>query len=175
MSHYILLLCLLLRNLLSLTTNLTQDVWRKNSSFLPKLNKTEYKEHINFHNFNVFTTDFHTRVVLNAATLRRIQIDPFDGTDLFLYPLKTSEKLQFSDVFRRYRKRSVPWKTFIRFSFIRTLIFCLIFLQIKLHPSKVRFKQQNNIAQNFTKFEKQTKYCYANTVVWKSSFQDTEM
>ena len=28
----------------------------------------------------------------------------------FLYPLKTSEKLWFSDVFRGYRKRSVAWK-----------------------------------------------------------------
>ena len=31
-------------------------------------------------------------------------INPFRATDLFLYPLKTSENLWISDVFRGYRK-----------------------------------------------------------------------
>ena len=30
--------------------------------------------------------------------------NPFHTTDFFLYPLKTSENHQFSDVFREYRK-----------------------------------------------------------------------
>ena len=34
-------------------------------------------------------------------------LNPFHSTCLFLYPLKTSENLWFSDVFRGYRKRSV--------------------------------------------------------------------
>ena len=33
--------------------------------------------------------------------------NPFHATNLFLYPLKTSENLRFSDVFRGYRKRPV--------------------------------------------------------------------
>ena len=34
-------------------------------------------------------------------------INPFYATFLFLHPLKTSKNLWFSDIFRRYRKRSV--------------------------------------------------------------------
>ena len=33
----------------------------------------------------------------------------FHATDLFWYPLKTSQNLWFSDVFRRYQKKSVAW------------------------------------------------------------------
>ena len=36
-------------------------------------------------------------------------INPFHATDLFWYPLKTSENQRFSDVFRGYQKRSVAW------------------------------------------------------------------
>ena len=34
-------------------------------------------------------------------------INPFQATVLFLYPLKTSQNLRFSAVFRGYRKRAV--------------------------------------------------------------------
>ena len=34
-------------------------------------------------------------------------VNAFHATVLFLYPLKTSEKHRFPDVFKRYRKRSV--------------------------------------------------------------------
>ena len=37
----------------------------------------------------------------------KIFINPFQATDPFLYPLKTSENLWFSDVFKGYRKRSL--------------------------------------------------------------------
>ena len=36
-------------------------------------------------------------------------INPFHATDLFWYPLKTSENLWLSDVFRGYQERSVAW------------------------------------------------------------------
>ena len=42
-------------------------------------------------------------------TLYSAFINPFHATDLFWYPLKTSENLWFSDVFRGYQKRSVAW------------------------------------------------------------------
>ena len=35
--------------------------------------------------------------------------NPLHDKGLFLYPLKTSENLCFSDVFRGYRKRPVAW------------------------------------------------------------------
>ena len=36
-------------------------------------------------------------------------LNPFHATDLFWYPLKTSENQRFSDVFRGYQERSVAW------------------------------------------------------------------
>ena len=36
-------------------------------------------------------------------------VNPFHATDLVWYPLKTSENLWVSDIFRGYQKRSVAW------------------------------------------------------------------
>ena len=36
-----------------------------------------------------------------------LDINPFHATDLFWYPLKTSENQRFSDIFKGYQKRSV--------------------------------------------------------------------
>ena len=41
-----------------------------------------------------------------ASVHAKIIVNPFHATDLFLYPLKTSENQRFSDAFRGYRKRS---------------------------------------------------------------------
>ena len=38
-----------------------------------------------------------------------ISFNPIHVTDLFLYPLTTSENIWFSDIFRGHRKRSVAW------------------------------------------------------------------
>ena len=35
--------------------------------------------------------------------------NPFHAIDLFIYPLKISENLWYSDVFRDYKKRPVAW------------------------------------------------------------------
>ena len=48
-------------------------------------------------------------MVRNTIALLKLIINPFHATDLFWYPLKTSENLCFSDVFRGYQKRSVAW------------------------------------------------------------------
>ena len=37
-------------------------------------------------------------------------VNPFHATYLFLYPLKTSKNLCFSDVFSRYRKRKFAYE-----------------------------------------------------------------
>ena len=37
-------------------------------------------------------------------------------TDLFLYPLKTSENQTFSDIFRGYRKSTVTWNRLMTFN-----------------------------------------------------------
>ena len=36
-------------------------------------------------------------------------INPLHATDLFLYPLRTSENLWFSGVYREYRNTPVAW------------------------------------------------------------------
>ena len=39
----------------------------------------------------------------------KLFLNPFHVTDLFRYPLKTSENQRLSDVFRGYQKRPVAW------------------------------------------------------------------
>ena len=51
----------------------------------------------------------------------------FHATGFFLYPLKISENQRFSDVFRGYRKRSVPWDELKHFDIP---ISCYIFKQL---------------------------------------------
>ena len=51
-----------------------------------------------------FTTPFSVKPIFS---------NPFHATDLFWYPLKTSENLWFSDVFRGYQKRLVAWNGLI--------------------------------------------------------------
>ena len=41
-------------------------------------------------------------------TFGRCSFNPFHATALYPHPVKTSENLWFSDVFRGYRKRLVP-------------------------------------------------------------------
>ena len=50
--------------------------------------------------------------ILTVNTSKRERgnlLNPFDATGFFRYPLKTSENIWFSDVFRGYRKRPVAW------------------------------------------------------------------
>ena len=44
---------------------------------------------------------------VSGSQIRKSDINPFHTTSLFPYPLKTSENLQISDVFSRYKKRPV--------------------------------------------------------------------
>ena len=60
-------------------------------------------------------------------------------SDLFLYPLKTSENQRFSDVFRGYKKRSVAWNGLIKileFNMIKSVYISYIstFLASGLFP-----------------------------------------
>ena len=57
----------------------------------------------NFYNILIF---FILQKYFNRAVYL---LNPFHATGLFLYPLKTSEKLWFSDIFRVYRKRPMAW------------------------------------------------------------------
>ena len=45
--------------------------------------------------------------------------NPFHDTGTFLYPLKISENLRFSDIFRKYRKRPVTQNELILRLFVK--------------------------------------------------------
>ena len=60
-----------------------------------------------------FLTCQNSPTDINALIVMTDLINPFHATDLFWYPLKTSENLWFSDVFRGYQKRSVAWNGLI--------------------------------------------------------------
>ena len=74
---------------------------------------------ISIHGFYMYFTcissisDCHLDFGLVNITLLifsfKIFFNPFHATDLFWYPLKTSENVWFSDVFKGYQKGSVAW------------------------------------------------------------------
>ena len=43
----------------------------------------------------------------------KLLVNPFHATDFFLYPLKASENLWFSDFIQEYRKKLVIWSDLI--------------------------------------------------------------
>ena len=59
--------------------------------------------------------------VVSRAWSFNISFNPFYATDLFWYPLKTSENLWFS-VFRGYQKRAVAWNRLRDFILILVLL-----------------------------------------------------
>ena len=62
-------------------------------------------------------------------------LNPFHVTGLFLYSLKTSEYLRFSDVFKGYRKRQVAWNGLIQI------------LQFKANPYVSNFALQDAVCK----------------------------
>ena len=63
-----------------------------------------YTMHI-FHKPHFLRHVFRSQVLMNNLEL----LNPFHVIAFFLYTLKTSENLWFSDVFREYRERPVSW------------------------------------------------------------------
>ena len=50
--------------------------------------------------------------LISNFTCKNAIFNPFHATGLFLYPLKKSENLRVSGVFRGYRERPVAWNRF---------------------------------------------------------------
>ena len=69
--------------------SLVSKFWNGNKSWICRLS------HVTSRNHSVFTK----------------LTDTFYVASLFLYPLKISENLCFSDIFRRYRKRLAAWNS----------------------------------------------------------------
>ena len=69
-----------------------------------------FYEKISFNRFSIWTKSDSLSIweyVISSG--QHILYIPFHATDLFWYPLKTSENFWFFDVFRGYQKRSVAW------------------------------------------------------------------
>ena len=91
----------------------------------------------------IFLSPINMRRNQKLKALPISQLNPFHVTDLFWYPLKTSENQRFSDVFRGYQKRSVTWNGLIGgvdtseiykdCKFFTTLVFSCEFCQIFKH------------------------------------------
>ena len=69
-------------------------------------------------------------VFFGTLIFNYLQINPFNATGLFLYPLKT-ENQRFSNVFKGYIKRLVTWNE-IRETFFRTLYYNSRFLYLEV-------------------------------------------
>ena len=57
--------------------------------------------------YNPQGSKLFNRLTLGFGHIRELNL--FQANAPFLYPLKTSENLWFSDVFRRYRKETLTW------------------------------------------------------------------
>ena len=72
----------------------------------------------------VTTAYLDTRYIRNIRSFKtqvcQLLLNPFHATGFFLYLLKASENLWFSDVFRGYRKRTVAWNGLMYQLFFRT-------------------------------------------------------
>ena len=97
--------------------------------------------------FHQMQTFFLTRKYMS-------QIEPFHPTDLFLYPLKISENIWFSDVSRGHRKRSVAWK-----ELMEVLDWCTEYVQsyrLRQQNSRLRTTSSNFVLLNIVKL---TSFC----------------
>ena len=78
-------------------------------------------------------------------------INPFQTNAPFLYPLKTSENLQFSDVFRGYRKGTLAWNWLIIF-YARAYCHRKYFLKLKRNSRLNKRQNKMSIVCKETKF-----------------------
>ena len=58
---------------------------------------------------NVFLWFFRKRLCTAACRICETLINPYQGNNPFLYPLKKCENLCFSDIFKRYKNETVAW------------------------------------------------------------------
>ena len=91
-------------------------IWNKYASNISNLVK-----HFKLQSWDFLKCTCWTYITFNLTCISIIQyfhngnidLNPFHATGLFLYPLKISENLWFSYVFRGYRKRPVTWNRLV--------------------------------------------------------------
>ena len=87
-------------------------------------------------------------ICLFGSWVCQLLINPFHAAGLFLYLLKTSENIWFSDVFRGYRKRPVAWNGLVYQLFFRTtnlllLLYPLLLIKSMTYSLAIRFFSQS--------------------------------
>ena len=91
-------------------------IWNKYASNISNLVK-----HFKLQSWDFLKCTCWTYITFNLTCISIIQyfhngnidLNPFHAIGLFLYPLKISENLWFSYVFRGYRKRPVTWNRLV--------------------------------------------------------------
>ena len=78
----------------------------------------------------------------HSSRFTSVLLNPFHATDLFWYPLKTSETQRFSDVFRGYQKSSVTWNGVNCISIVLGILKILLRGLISLNYAAVIYKIQ---------------------------------
>ena len=89
---------------------------------------------------------YGTMKYICVRCISSIFLNPFDATDIFWYPLKTSENQRFSNVFRGYRNRSVAWNELIikiLLSFPKRFFFFHYHFSLQYDFSKISFQRSN--------------------------------
>ena len=99
-------------------------------------------------NYSIFRRPIYSKHSLVQTGVCQLLFNPFHATGLFLYLLKTSENLWFSDVFRGYRKRPVAWDGLMYQLFFRTpnlllLLYPLVLIQSMTYSLAIRFFSQS--------------------------------
>ena len=84
----------------------------------------------------------------NSTTKNYCGVNPFHATDLFRWPLKTSENQRFSDVFRGYQKWSVVWNGLITIETTLNLKKPVLFTCNAFHIGTKYCRKRSNIYQN---------------------------
>ena len=99
-------------------------------------------------NYGIFRRRIYSKHSLVQTRVCQLLLNPFHDTPLFLYLLKTSENLWFSDVFRGYRKRPLAWNGLMYQLFFRTanlllLLYPLLLIKSMTYSLAIRFFSQS--------------------------------
>ena len=99
-------------------------------------------------NYSIFRHPYIRIIRLFRTRIFQLLLNPFHAIGLFLYLLKTSENLWFSDIFRAYRKRPVAWNGLMYQIFFRTtnlllLLYPLLIIKSMTYSFAIRFLSQS--------------------------------
>ena len=103
--------------------------------------------------------------------LSHCRFDPFHGTVLFLYPLKTRKNLWFSHIFRGYWKISTAWNGLIRLRGIRLLVAKSLIPKLRIFIQEKKYIQLWRSISNIF-FQQKSSKIYKYNILLKCNFDN---